>query len=501
MGKNNKLIEILEKYEPDVKEYLNHPGNPDMVKQIEEYAGMKLPEEFVELYMQYNGENTDSYLGAVLGLTLMNAEDILEEMKILREDDFSDMKSIGGDAISEEHMSERMVIPFAFDNSRCYFAIDMTPGPDGKKGQIITLDFDYNNCYLVADSMSEFYEFVEKMLKEGKCSVVTEEEKHFEFESGHIFNKLDDLFLSLNQNNMVLLPKVYWQKKYGKESVEEAVLQKEIKARALGRNDDQDTEELPTISLEPVRYMNNLKELYIYDYKIEDFDVIATAKNLQKIGIGNCEFDIDKLEILATLPKLKRVYLRDMKQVKSIKFLERSSSIKSLDLCRMTSLAIKELPNSTKIEEIEIEDMGFEDFGFLTRYKNLKQIKIKEQKINNLDFLYEMKKLVSFKADLDESYDKKAENEDGLAALPQLKMLQSFEYPVSDVSQYVGCTKLTEIGIDVKGTFQFEQLKGSKITGATFYNAYSEEEVERIVDEINKYIDLSSYGYSLRKNK
>ena len=107
--------------------------------------------------------------------------------------------------------------------------------------------------------------------------------------------------------------------------------------------------------------------------------------------------------------------------------------------------------------------------------------------------LSEELKVVSFKM------ENKAMQEEGLAALKDIKKLKSFKYPVTDSSVYEGCHELEEIGIDAKGTFQFEVFKDSKLRSVMVYHADGEEEVENIVDEIKKYVKITCYGYTTKK--
>lgn len=198
----NRLIKELEKYYPEVVSRLNYPGDAESIKKIEEEIGEELPESFKKLYQEFNGEDKNLYVGVILGFSLMSAASILEELHLLKEYNVNTvMKSKSEDAISEEEIGKRIIIPFAFDASRCYIALDLTPGQKGKKGQVITLDFDYHSSFLLADSLEEFYDFIIKMMEEKKCQVEIgeEDEEYFEFESGHFFNNLEELLADINK--------------------------------------------------------------------------------------------------------------------------------------------------------------------------------------------------------------------------------------------------------------------------------------------------------------
>lgn len=193
----NPLIKGLEKYYPNVVNYLNVSGKADNIKSIEDEIKEKLPESFKNLYQLFDGEDSNQYVGVILGLRLLDTQSIINEIRFFRKN-ASDivLNSMSGNAISEKEFGEKILVPFAFDNDECYIALDLTPGREGKKGQIITLDLGNCESYLLADCMESFYDFILKMMEERKCQVAIgdEGEEYFAFESGHFFNVLEEIF-------------------------------------------------------------------------------------------------------------------------------------------------------------------------------------------------------------------------------------------------------------------------------------------------------------------
>lgn len=112
----NRFIKELEKYYPEVVSRLNYPGNGETIKKIEEEIGEKLPESFKKLYQEFDGEDKNFYIGIILGFSLMSAASILEEIRLLKEYNVNTvMKSKSEDAISENEIGKRIIVPFAFD--------------------------------------------------------------------------------------------------------------------------------------------------------------------------------------------------------------------------------------------------------------------------------------------------------------------------------------------------------------------------------------------------
>ena len=158
------FINMLKEYIPRIEDRLNEDVNIQELDKIEQMTGVKLPKYFRTLYIKYNGENNDPYTGLFLGFSFMNTEHILDTIKSFKEDDFSDMTSLSTGKVTDEKMCDRIMIPFAWDGSRGFFCLDMTPDTEGKIGQVIALDYDYNECTLLADDLDGFFEFVHKML-------------------------------------------------------------------------------------------------------------------------------------------------------------------------------------------------------------------------------------------------------------------------------------------------------------------------------------------------
>lgn len=197
---DNQLIKGLEKYYPNVVSRLNYPGDAETIKKIEEEIKEELPESFKKLYQQFDGEGRKLYVGVILGFSLLSAKDVLKEIRFFQEtvgDRIID--SMSKDVISEEQLKKRILVPFAFDNDSCYIALDLTPGRKGKKGQIITLDLEYENSFFLADSIENFYDFILRMMEEKKCQIAIGDynEEYFEFESGHFFNHIEKILADI----------------------------------------------------------------------------------------------------------------------------------------------------------------------------------------------------------------------------------------------------------------------------------------------------------------
>lgn len=500
---NNRLIKGLEQYFPDLITRLRYPGNPEMIQKIEEEIGEQLPEAFKELYAQFDGEKDEFYTGTILGLSLLPAETILNTIKELKNDDYQ-LTSMNTGIISEADINERILIPFAFDSSRSYIALDLSLDVNGTKGQVITLDYDCDTYYLLADSLEHFYDFVLHMMEKKKCVVTKDDERaeYFEFETGHFFNVLDDLLTETDAPSVdIELPENFWQNHFKKKIVSTNVLQKE---KRLFIKDEM-------ISFAPLKYMRNLRELIIHDSTIIDFTEITHAIELRTIFLVGCQFDENDLEALAKLPNLKELHLgcmdfkniqclinapslkilglRKLEQLNSIQFLAESKSLKILELEDLPQINIDELEHFKKLQELSIKEIEIDNLNFLQNMKDIKKLELPEVEVENLNFLKYLKKLTAFEL------KHKAKEESGLQFLPNLKKLKEFNYPVADLKLYESCEKLETIGIDVVNMCNVEYLKDSNIYNVKLYGVKSETELKQISEKLEQYITLQSYSW------
>ena len=166
-------------------------------------------------------------------------------------------------------MCDRIMIPFAWDGSRGFFCLDMTPAEEGKKGQVVALDYDYNECTWLADDLEGFFEFVYKMLITGKCYVNKEEEVYFDFESGHFFNVMKDVLVE------------FFDK------------------------DNSDDLEIELDNLDFLKGYKSLKVLEIDKMKIKDLDFLQYLKKLTKFKMEDRAENEEGLVYIKSLPNIK----------------------------------------------------------------------------------------------------------------------------------------------------------------------------------------------------
>lgn len=473
---------------PIVKEGLSEGASDEEIGTLLDGIGRNNTEEIAELLKFANGEKEENNTGVIAGLYLLSSKQILSEYAYFKECGI-EFTSIGTDAIMEEDNLDRKWIPFAYDCGRCFFAIDLSPAKSGKVGQIITIDLDYDQCYLLADSLCDMFEKFTKWYKEG-ILVINEEdgEKYLSGKNGHFFDSLDELLVSTSvDGSLAEIADDYWKTQYskkltvtdGKTFIDKGILSGEKKLYIKGKD----------LSLDIVRYMNNLKEVILHDCKIRDISGLANAPEITKIIFANCELVNCSLDELASSPKLKELSLNVM----SGKGLEQLSGIKTLkevSIREVKDIDAKSLAVFVNLQKLNIEKMNITDAGFVSNMKGLKILNLKSEELDNLDFLPSLTKLSEF------TLQRKAKDEKGLLAINNLTKLGSFIYPVTDINVYKDCKSLTSVGFapEVKNLDNFEVFEGSNVTSFTVCGTTDKNDAEVIFTKIGKYTKICSYG-------
>ena len=445
----SEYISTVKSEFPDIEERLNGGADKGLLSELEDKAGCSLPSDFIKLYSLYDGEDFSKYTGFMAGMEFLPIKSVLAQLEFFKSSEY-EMTAWGTRAIREEPMCSLSWIPFAYDNARGYLAVDMSPSESGKAGQIITVDYDFDRCYLLADSLNELFAKMAEWLENGVLTVNTKDgdEPFIMEKTGHLFNSLEELTQpqKISGESEIPLDCGFWQNHYGRESVPVSEL---LKEKYMLISDK-------TLSCGPFSYMDNLKELIFHNCDLWNLDCLAKAPQLKKLIFVNWHSE---------LPLLK-----------------------SLSIRKVTGIELEALSAFTKLSELSIEDMGLCDGTFIGKLINLKNLDLHSHTMNDLDFLAKLTKLKSF------TLQKTAVDEDGLLAVPRLTKLKEFIYPVRDLSIYANHATLEAVGMapDVKP--EFEVFKGSKVNSFMICGNIAKEEVENIAKEMDRYVRLYSYG-------
>lgn len=475
-----KYLTEVKKGIPDTEQRLNGGADEEQLRQLAEKTGCELPAELLQLYRRFDGEDMSKNIGFLAGLQFLPLDRVLSDLEFFRgaEDELTTM---GTKAISEAPMCELNRIPIAFDCSRAWLAMDLSPAEGGTAGQIIAVDYDRDDCWLLADSLDALFGKMTIWLEKGILTINKTDGKEpiIMERTGHLFNSLEELTApeANGENPEIVLPEGFWRQYYKQDSVPLDCLAQE--KRMLIKEQD--------VDCKPFAHMENLKELIFHNCHLKNAGAIAKAPQLKNLIFVECSFDGEQLSALAQAPSLKELSLNIMSG-EGLTELSGSKTLKSLRLRKVTDFELQELAAFTGIQELGIEAMELHDGAFLEKLKNLKKLDLNRHTMDNLDFLRSLTKLTEFRL------ASPAENEDGLSEVRTLVKLKEFIYPVKDLSIYKGHPTLEMIGMAAGVTQGFEAFEGSKVNGFTIFGNVTDEERKETKRQMERYVKIYSYG-------
>lgn len=465
---------------PDMEERLNGGAGEEDLKRLAAAAVCELPAEFIALYSRFDGEVQTEYTGFFAGFGFLPLERVLSELAFFKKAEV-EMTAMGTRAIREEPVCGLTWIPFAFDGSRAYLFMDMSPTGEGRTGQIIAVDYDADRCYLLADSLGGLFEKMTLWVTSGVVIVNAKDGgKPFLMEAtGHLFNSPDRLTASAESGDAVeiSLPSGFWQERYKKACVPVSRFMKEKSLLLKAKR----------IDCVPFQYMENLKELIFHDCTLENISYIAKAPQLKRLIFANCAFEKENLSALSEAPQIKELSLNVM-CAEGLSALQKWKTLKSLTVRKVNGIAPEELAGFEGLQELSVEDMEVHDGAFIGGLKSLKKLDLHRHILDNLDFLQGLKKLTEFRL------ASAARNEEGLSAVCGLTKLKEFIYPVRDLQIYANHPSLESVGMAADVEQGFAVFAGSKVNSFTVCGSIPKEKLENMKKEMEQYVRISSYG-------
>ncbi|MHA7633665.1 SMI1/KNR4 family protein [Corallococcus sp. M7] len=182
---------------------LNGPATLAQIQALEAELGVKLPEDFKQLYLENNGQQ-DPFgdEGSMLGHSFLSLQqisffwkrDVLPGIEGLADAD-SQTRSFKPGTV-QDHFLVRQWIPLFTDTQGDYLGYDFAPGPKGQKGQIINFGTREYVHHVIARDLTDFLRRINAQLAKTdvKKAVFTDEKgtrliSGFSFE-GHLTDDL-----------------------------------------------------------------------------------------------------------------------------------------------------------------------------------------------------------------------------------------------------------------------------------------------------------------------
>ncbi len=493
-----KYLEAVNK-KCEVSEPLRINENEADFEKLEKKVKAEFPESFARFYKKYDGEA--NLEGFAAGFELLPLNRVIEEFDFLKKSGI-EFDAVGTQAISDKPVPKNKWIPFAFDGSDCFLAIDLSPAKGGVVGQIIGLDMEEDTAYLFANSFDSFFEKIAKLVADGKLIVEAMEDKAIVSEfTGHFFNQVKEYaVIDENiQNVDIVLEDDFWLKMFekqlkvkdGKSTVSSRSISKLTGSSFRIMNNPQ------KLSCKPFEYMDNVRELIIHNCELRDFESIAKIKNLTTLYLIGCTIPGCNVAVLADAPKLKRLSLGGIKEFIDLKKLAQSSSIKELSIRDLENINFHELGEFKGLTALSIEGDYPDVCEVLSKLCRLKTLQIKCSQLENLEFLYKLNKLEEFEL------LQPAQNEDGLSAISSMAKLKEFKYPVKDLMLYKDVPSIVKAGFCYTNNGKYEVFKGSKLNSIVVFgdaNVTMDLVDDKIVPELEAYgLNITSFSMVEKK--
>lgn len=475
------FIAHLKKYYPELDGCLNK-SEQEFGEEWERYQD-DLPESFLNLYNEYDGENNQTP-GIFAGFSWMSRAEVSRAQQLLADTSTTERYSNLSDQIQASPYRSAW-IPFAHDYGGSYLAIDLEPGKQGTKGQIISLDRDSDEVYVVADSFDLFCQFIFESIANGKIIIEKNNGRlSFCWQSGHLLNDINSLHAV--ETNQTILLTGYWREYFKNKIKDDHIAISELEKLSQLVVNDRGTYKGP-ISFDILRHCTNLTELICHSNDVISFEPMAGLSKLKKFYVRSSAFTEESLRIVSACSSLRELGLISM-HLDSLETLA-SLPIKILAIINTQIQQPESILLLKDLSELRIEAMAANSYDFISNLKKLKTLDLKKVSITNVGFLKNMK-LTDLKINdipVDNQYDEL------IANMPSLK---ETDWPFADLSVLRGKLSFKSIGIDLKKMQHPEALKETAITAVTLVNTTSEAETKSAIEMINQYRNLSSYGWT-----
>ncbi len=174
-----------EQHYPEISETLNPPATDKELDDLEEIIGIKLPNDFRQLYKIANGQKNSDQSFFQEGYEFLSIKGIVYQWEILKglydsEEMFREVDNNKGVILEAWWRPEW--IPFGYMISGDLYCLDLSPGDKGVHGQIIEFIHDDSIRYHMGESIVDYLGELESGLKLGQYfmhkeyEVITSEE-------------------------------------------------------------------------------------------------------------------------------------------------------------------------------------------------------------------------------------------------------------------------------------------------------------------------------------
>ena len=168
----------------------------------------------------------------------------------------------------------------------------------------------------------------------------------------------------------------------------------------------------------PVGELSELTSIYLDDTQFEDFSPLAKCTNLEFIEARSEKSGFNKLEVINSLPNLKRLWLDRNDKIQNWEPLKTATSIEDLSIGVTSFNDLKLLENLVNLKDLNIYECTVKNPESLLKLPELRRISLSRTKgIDDITIFKDLPKL----ADLTLNYDSKQFPQEQIDALNKAK--------------------------------------------------------------------------------
>lgn len=416
------IEEMKQQFSQHFKPFLNPPATMDEIEAAEAKMGVAFPDDLKALYLTHNGE-MESGPGLFFGLPFLSLDDMLSEWQTWvelsgdAELDAIESYSVPDSWIKEQYIN-RYWLPIAIDYGGNHLGIDMDPGSEGIRGQVINFGRDEEVKYVIAHNLADLLAFIVQTLKNGTYTI--DEEDHWsygEHEEAHFFDVLSQTGLPVfhaKRTETTALAANEWfdglsdewkeivrsmadkleqfsKKKVfylmGKHISDLAPLAvcEDAREVVLSGNDVTD--------LAPLQSLSALKRLYIGGNPVTDLTPLTNLTKLSYLNISKTA--VTSLHPLASLPSLKELAVEHA-SVSDYRVFGQMKKLRTLSVSIRNAEQLADLTDAVQLKGLHIYgliDVRAADFHLLAKLKNVTDLTIERTVFNEVSFLSSLQKL------------------------------------------------------------------------------------------------------------
>lgn len=165
------IKKLLDEKAPKISSSLQQPVSDVLIQKLENLVKEKLPNDFIKLYKEHNGLDSNKLVNFAYGIPFIPLEKSIKNIEFYKNQYNNDILKYADSEIKNEYTFSSKRIPIGDDNGTTLLCVDLDPSPKGIFGQIILIDYEFNIAIKLNNSIEEYIKQFETDLIQNKYSL------------------------------------------------------------------------------------------------------------------------------------------------------------------------------------------------------------------------------------------------------------------------------------------------------------------------------------------